>query len=466
MPSLLMTGVGAAESLPRLALSFDGSTAYLSKAAPASQFQVGGDSCAALDGSTQWFTIPDSSLWAPGSSSASWAIWYYPTSFAAQAVLFSQYESGFNKRSWEFVVSPTTGQANFWVSINGTGATTPSTGNLTLNSWNLLVGRIDSVNQKVGISLNGGAFSELAFTGPLYDSDSLIYIGCGVNAGTISYKSIGRLANPLYMKGYCISPTEVTWLYNSANARTYSESSTYFGANLSFHNSLSGGSWTSDVGPNPTAVGSPTTALGITGHKSVDICFWMNAGTNASSAGILGIATSNTAATRAIRCNIPAGGGAYGGQFSDGTSNRAVNNQTVPDGSWSFCRIAHDAVNNVVFSQINNGAKATSAWINGVQALPTAGFEIGGPITGSDSVRPAMKLDSLAIRIGSDVFTDAEVAEMYNAGVGVSSAHLSSGLRARLTEFYDLGDAASVIGAINGISLTPHGSLSVVAGVA
>ncbi len=96
----------------------------------------------------------------------------------------------------------------------------------------------------------------------------------------------------------------------------------------------------------------------------------------------------------------------------NGSGTDTLNNATTVDstGTWYFLCFGHDGTNIFLWVNSTKASQAAGATFDG-----TAAFAVGGRLTANSSL---MSFDEVAFRNGS-VWTDDEVAEIFNSGNGL-----------------------------------------------
>lgn len=101
-------------------------------------------------------------------------------------------------------------------------------------------------------------------------------------------------------------------------------------------------------------------------------------------------------------------------RVSNGSALTDITGSAVSTGIWYHIVVWHDSVNNTVNMKVNNGGLITSSYSLGVVAT-SGGFRICGDGAGRN-------INAVVDECGfwKRVLTNAEITELYNAGVGVT----------------------------------------------
>lgn len=163
-------------------------------------------------------TRADSATLSTGDIDFSFSIWVYTDVFGAYRVIAGKSAFG-TGTEWVLFYDNSTSKyrldcQNSVGSVIGTvqWATTPLPG-----EWNLICIYHDSVNNLVGISVNGAAFTTAATTGVI--SDLGVQFGIGVD-GAVSHWD-GRLARAGFWKNRVLTQADALSLYNNGDGRLY-----------------------------------------------------------------------------------------------------------------------------------------------------------------------------------------------------------------------------------------------------
>lgn len=138
--------------------------------------------------------------------------WFRPTAVNVTSTIFAKWNITGNHREWQVV------QVNADVSLQ-TSPDGTSTGNgfltvagvLTANTWTLAVWYHDSVNNLIGLSINGSAFSTAAYTTGIFNSAASFRIGAQ-GAGSAFFG--GRIGPVALGKNYVPTIQDASFLYN------------------------------------------------------------------------------------------------------------------------------------------------------------------------------------------------------------------------------------------------------------
>jgi len=133
------------------------------------------------------------------------------------------------KREWMLGASPSAYKRyRFMVSPNGsnpfTSVEAATYGPVQLNTWVMLVAYHDSVNNKIGISVNGGAFDTADHSTGICVSDTIFTVGA-VATGVFPSAGLmnGRIGPVGIAKGYVLTSDDISELYNSGSGRLWAQ---------------------------------------------------------------------------------------------------------------------------------------------------------------------------------------------------------------------------------------------------
>lgn len=109
---------------------------------------------------------------------------------------------------------------------------------------------------------------------------------------------------------------------------------------------------------------------------------------------------------------------------------------TISADTWYFVRAWHDAVNDKIKIQVNNGTITEAAFSGGTNA-GAVDFTLGA--TSNDALHFDGRLDSWYFR--DAISTDSEATTLYNSGIGLLYDDLPSSITANLERWHDLGES-------------------------
>lgn len=183
----------------------------------------------------EYLSIPDNDDLSAGAGvSFTIAGWIYFDSIGGDArFLAAKYDFTTNNREWNLeyngVVS---NRFNLRVSANGTVASADVTANnfgvASVNTWYFVVAWHDAVNDEIGISINNGTPNTAAYSGDVFNGNSIFEVGANVvNAG---YHN-GRIDEVGFWKRV-LTAQERADLYNAGNGNTHLPGGFYAGSLL------------------------------------------------------------------------------------------------------------------------------------------------------------------------------------------------------------------------------------------
>lgn len=172
-------------------------------------------------GNGEYLSRASAEDWAPNGQTVYFAAWVNPESLASDGAFWGA-TSPF---SHQFCVKATSG--DLFVDAWCTNAATPSiVGALSVGTWAFCEFKIDTATQKVGVAVNGGAWTETSYTSYTAQGAMELFIGARSAGGTL----FDGLMQGVGIWRRVPTADERTWLYNSgAAARTYAQVAAYTG---------------------------------------------------------------------------------------------------------------------------------------------------------------------------------------------------------------------------------------------
>lgn len=186
------------------------------------------------------------SKWNESNDEAEYLLWYHSPS---KRLRFSIYSTG----NSEAVAS----SDNF--------------GNIPLNTWLFVDAKWD--NSNIFIRVNNGVYDTTTFSGDIKKSNETFKLGRFINENGFDIDIDGRLDSTFFYKGGTLTDSEITFLYNSGDGRTYAEVASHSTLGSKF-DGTSGYWWNLDEvsgtrfdatggGKDLTPVNSPSLAQGV-----------------------------------------------------------------------------------------------------------------------------------------------------------------------------------------------------------
>jgi len=164
-----------------------------------------------------------------GDNDATIIAWAYVSSPGADyRVAVAKIAAVNGKREHYLGASPSSSNRwRFRVSGDGVGLTSVDAnvyGPVQLNTWVMLVAYHDSVNNKIGISVNGGAFDTADHSTGICVSDTIFTVGA-VATGVFPSAGLmnGRIGPVGIAKGYVLTSDDISELYNSGKGRLWAQ---------------------------------------------------------------------------------------------------------------------------------------------------------------------------------------------------------------------------------------------------
>lgn len=146
--------------------------------------------------------------------------WFKSSSSGTEGLL-GKWNAGTNSREYMLRIE-TSGALRWFVSPNGTSNTniTHSTTGLQDGSWHFFIVYHDSVNNLIGVSVDGGAFQTKAYSSGVDDGTQEFHIGY---QGPTNGQYLGGLMDEVAIFSEVLSDDNRDWLYNSGSGRSYSD---------------------------------------------------------------------------------------------------------------------------------------------------------------------------------------------------------------------------------------------------
>lgn len=147
--------------------------------------------------------------------------WVYPNSLSAAFTIMGKFDTGTSQREWRILYNNGTQFFNIIVTSDGTSSTSQPAWNAstTPQRWYFVVIWHDSVNNQLAIQIDNGTVSALNYSAGVFSGTNAFTMGSLVNAGQALD---GRIDSAFFSKEV-VSATELTWLYNAGNGRTWGD---------------------------------------------------------------------------------------------------------------------------------------------------------------------------------------------------------------------------------------------------
>ena len=140
--------------------------------------------------------------------------------------VIGKYVSAGDKREYTIYMDSTADKLNFVVSPDKIAFTTVSTdtfGALSAATNYFFFAYHDSINNEIGISIDGGAVDTAAHTTGVADGTEAFHLGSYQTSDNVVFNFDGLIDNVFYWKDYVPTAEEITWLYNLGSGRSYAE---------------------------------------------------------------------------------------------------------------------------------------------------------------------------------------------------------------------------------------------------
>lgn len=168
----------------------------------------------------EYLSHTDNASLSMGSADVWFSFWVKPESVSATFTLFSKQSSGPNVEYVAFQSSSTTWL--FYIGDNAGGVALASvSATISAGTWYFLNMWTDKAGAKLYLQVNNGTPGEGTITGSM-NGDSTAAFQIGGNSGLNEYYD-GLIDEFGFFKNHIPTADERTWMYNSANGRTYSD---------------------------------------------------------------------------------------------------------------------------------------------------------------------------------------------------------------------------------------------------
>jgi hypothetical protein len=169
--------------------------------------------------SSNRMSLADNTAFEPGSSPFFATMWVYTTTLAQTSYpgLFSK-ETESTQQSWGTFFNDPDNKIGFLVSATGAAPFTIvyTSSAISTSAWQFIAFGWDGSN--IMISLNGGAFANVAYATSIQSGTSPVFLG--YRAGS-SASWNGRIDEVAFWKGRCLTISEVGQIYNSGSGLSY-----------------------------------------------------------------------------------------------------------------------------------------------------------------------------------------------------------------------------------------------------
>lgn len=180
------------------------------------------NNCRTFGGSGVYFSLADNADMSVGDEDFTFAGWVYISDKTATRSIFSKFRGSAGARSYGCDYLSSSDRFRFYVSPDGSAATTVTADNFGSPStltWYFIVCWHDSSANTINIQINGGTADSAAHSTGVFDSTTDFELG---RRNTDNNPLVGRLDEWGFWKR-TLTATEKTFLYNSGAGRTYSD---------------------------------------------------------------------------------------------------------------------------------------------------------------------------------------------------------------------------------------------------
>ena len=170
----------------------------------------------------EYFTLADNTDLSTGDIDFTFGCWVNMESQAADMQIMAKWTTGGNQREYRILYQQSTNRLRVAVSADGIAASgslnADTFGAVATGTWYFVVAWHDSVNNLLGISVNGTS-DTTAYTTGVFNGTSVFDIGA-FGAGTQPFDG---LIDEAFLYKKVLTADQREWLYNSGNGRAQSE---------------------------------------------------------------------------------------------------------------------------------------------------------------------------------------------------------------------------------------------------
>ncbi len=429
---------------------------------------------------SEYLTVADNANVSTGDVDFSASAWVYIDSKSSTRNIVSKVHSATaSQREFQLYHTNTSDRFAFAVydSSGGVDTVTANTfGAPSLSTWYFVVAWHDTVNDQIGISVNGTS-DTASSTRAVNDSTTAFAVGgLGDTAGSMWD---GRISNVGFWKK-ALSTGERASLYNGGGGKNYNKlSATDKDRLVSYWNLDEASSTRADSQGSNTLTDNNT----VTSNSGVPSARYANAGqfTAANSEylsrvhessldvgdedftwsgwiyadslsgtdrGIIikGTGPNTGDATYSLYYHNSSGNFKFFAGDADSVGQTTASTfGTVPTGQWMFVIAWHDATANTVNISVNNGATDSVSYSGGVGGL-------NKPVEFGRAGQAGTHWDGRIDNVGfwKRTLTSDEKTALYNSGIGKSYGDLSGGDKASLISWWDLDESEATRGDAHG----------------
>ncbi|MEX2143233.1 MAG: LamG-like jellyroll fold domain-containing protein [Anaerolineales bacterium] len=178
---------------------------------------------------TEYFSRGDLPDLSTGDIDFTWSLWVKPESIGPNMWLVQKADTPTTAADYEyllFVVANAGNAPRFRVGNGSAYANVTANTSLTAGSWYHIVAWHDSVNDEIGISVNGGAPVTQAYSSGGQDTSGNLVVGASLINNTPGNYFDGVIDEVGFWKRV-LSPQEIAALYNIGNGLAYAEADPY-----------------------------------------------------------------------------------------------------------------------------------------------------------------------------------------------------------------------------------------------
>lgn len=158
------------------------------------------------------------------SGNVTWGVWVNPDSVATKGVIAKGLRFNGAGGEWEMFTLAGGGTMKAYYVVRNAANTASqniiSTATFGADSWSLILFGWDDDNDELRVSVNGGAFQTVSYSGGIYDGTGTLSVGRLTGVGGFDFDGV---TGPVFMYAAALSDDNASWLWNSGSPTAYAD---------------------------------------------------------------------------------------------------------------------------------------------------------------------------------------------------------------------------------------------------